>query len=623
MEAGSALSSGDNLTNGRIVLRLLGLSFRYRKACLRVLFYQLLLISMTLGGLSFVGLAIDYIHSQVGEADIVPRWPFGVTPPAEWTPMMVVAFLAFCVFIFATIKGALTYVYTVSVAKLVQADMVVNLRSDVFNKLQQLSFRFYDNNSSGSIINRVTGDVQNVRMFVDGVVLPTVVLVIALGVYLTYMFNIHARLTLACMATTPILYLLTVLFSKKVRPMYRRNRELIDALILRLAENVQGIGVVKGFGRERAQTELFRESNRVVKDQQQQIFWRVSLYTPSVNFLTQVNIGILLAYGGFLVVRGDLPLGAGLVVFAGILQQLSQQISSIATITNSIQQSLIGARRVFEVLDAPIEVGNRPDAIVPGKARGRVEFSAVTFQYLNQDPVLRDVTFTVEPGQRVAILGQTGSGKSLLLSLIPRFHDPKQGTVRLDGHDLRDLDLNSLRRNIGIVFQESFLFSTTVAANIAFGHPTASREQIERAAKIASAHEFIINLPEGYDTVLGEGAVNLSGGQRQRLAIARAILLDPSVLILDDPTAAIDSKTEGEIMTALEQAMRGRTTFIVAHRLSTLRRADLILVLDRGRIIQRGTHEELMRRRGPYLRVARLQLSDAADLMEEPMEEAE
>lgn len=620
MPSDASLSAGEGLSNAQIILRLFRLSFRYKGACIRVLCYQLLLIAMTLGGLSFVGLAIDYIQSRLGEGGVVPKWPLGLAPPEAWGPLTVVAAIALCVFLFATIKGVLTYVYTVSVAKLVQADIVVNLRSEVFNKLQELSFRFYDNNSSGSIINRVTGDVQNVRMFVDGVLLPAVVLVIALGVYLTYMVNIHPWLTLACMATTPALYVITVVFSKTVRPMYLRNRELLDGLILRLAENIQGVAVVKGFGREREQTEQFRASNQTVKDQQQNIFWKVSLYTPSVNFLTQVNIVVLLAFGGFLVIQGDLPLGAGLVVFAGILQQLSRQISSIAQITNSVQQSLIGARRVFEVLDARVDVASKEDATVLDRVEGRIRFENVSFQYLDQDPVLREIDFEVAPGQRVAILGQTGSGKSLLLGLIPRFYDPRTGLVRLDGHDLRDLNVSALRRNIGIVFQESFLFSTTVAANIAFGHPSATREQIERAARIAAAHEFIVDLPHGYDTILGEAAVNLSGGQRQRLGIARAILLDPAVLILDDPTAAIDSKTEKEIMASLEQAMRGRTTFIVAHRLSTLRRADLILVLDHGRIVQRGTHEQLLRQPGPYRRVARLQVLDAAQLLDEPAE---
>jgi len=607
-------STGESLSNRQLILRMLALSFRYRAACLRVLAYQLLLIVMTLGGLSFVGLAIDFVRSQVEPGAPPPAWPLGLVPPESWTPLAVVVAIALCVFSFAAIKGILAYAYAVSVARLVQADLVVNLRAEVYQKLQQLSFGFYDRNSSGSIINRVTGDVQNLRMFVDGVILPTVVLVITLAVYLTYMASIHFWLTLACVATTPILYLITVVFSNAVRPLYLKNRGLVDAMILRLSESIQGVGVIKGFGREKEQAALFYASNRIVQDQQQSIFRKVSIYTPGVGMLTQLNIVVLLSYGGYLAIRGDLPLGTGLVVFAGILQQLSQQVSNIAQITNSVQQSLIGARRVFEVLDAPVEIGNREGAIVLEKAQGHVCFENVTFRYQEREPILRDINLDVKPGRRVAILGQTGSGKSLLLGLIPRFHDPAEGFVQLDGHDLRAIELSSLRRNIGIVFQESFLFSTTVAANIAFGQPDATAEQIEKAARIAAAHDFIMALPNGYETILGEAAVNLSGGQRQRLAIARAIILDPSILILDDPTSAIDSRTEKEIMVALEQAMEGRTTFIVAQRVSTLQRADLIVVLEQGRIVQQGTHAQLLRERGPYLRVARLQLSDAAGL---------
>jgi ATP-binding cassette subfamily B protein len=286
----------------------------------------------------------------------------------------------------------------------------------------------------------------------------------------------------------------------------------------------------------------------------------------------------------------------------------------VATILNSVQQSIIGARRVFEILDAPVEVKNVPDAVRCPKLRGEVRFEHVSFAYDGADAVVRDIELTVKPGQCVAILGATGAGKSVLMSLVPRFFDPTAGRLLVDGHDVRTLDLDDLRRNIGIVFQESFLFSNTVAANIAFGHPEASRAQIEKAAKIAAAHDFIMALPQGYDTLLGEGAQTLSGGQRQRLAIARAVLLEPAIMLLDDPTAAIDSETEHEIFAALENAIEGRTTFIVAHRLSTLRRADFIIVLEDGRIVQRGTHEELMRVPGPYLRVADLQLVDAREL---------
>jgi ATP-binding cassette subfamily B protein len=284
-----------------------------------------------------------------------------------------------------------------------------------------------------------------------------------------------------------------------------------------------------------------------------------------------------------------------------------------------VQQSLIGARRVFEILDAPVEVKSRPGAIRCPRLTGAVSIERVSFAYDGIDPVLRDISLEVQPGQCVAILGATGAGKSVLMSLIPRFWDPTSGRVLLDGIDARDLELDDLRRNIGLVFQESFLFSNTVAANIAFGHPDATREQIEKAARIAAAHDFIMALPKGYDTILGESGNTLSGGQRQRLAIARAVLLEPPILLLDDPTAAIDSETEHEIFEALDRAIAGRTTFIVAHRLSTLRRADFIIVMENGRIVQRGRHDELMREPGPYLRVANLQLRDGRELQQQAL----
>jgi ATP-binding cassette subfamily B protein len=330
---------------------------------------------------------------------------------------------------------------------------------------------------------------------------------------------------------------------------------------------------------------------------------------------------VLLGYGGWLVIHGQLPLGTGLVVFAGLLEQFSGQVNNVATIVNSVQQSLIGARRVFEILDAPVEVKNAPAPVRRPKLTGAVRFENVSFTYDGAEAVVRGIELDVAPGQCVAILGATGAGKSVLMSLIPRFFDPTAGRVLIDGLDARALHLDDLRRNIGLVFQESFLFSNTVAANIAFGHPEATRAQIEKAARIAAAHDFITALPQGYDTLLGESGNTLSGGQRSRLAIARAVLLEPAILLLDDPTAAIDSETEHEIFAALDRAIAGRTTFIVAHRLSTLRRADFIIVLEDGRIVQRGTHEQLMREPGPYLRVANLQLVDSRDLAQLKLKE--
>jgi ATP-binding cassette subfamily B protein len=307
-----------------------------------------------------------------------------------------------------------------------------------------------------------------------------------------------------------------------------------------------------------------------------------------------------------------LPLGEGLFVFANLLHQFANQIGQLANIGNTIQASITGAQRVFEVLDTPAEVATSPDPVPLPRAKGQITFEQISFSYNSDQLALDNVSFDIQPGECVAIVGATGAGKSSLLALVPRFYDPQRGKVLIDGIDVRRLDLRELRRQIGIVFQESFLFSHTVAANVAFGAPEADVGRVISAACIAAAHDFVTALPDGYATVVGEYGSNLSGGQRQRLAIARAVLLEPPILLLDDATTAIDPETEHEIMVAMERAMRGRTTLIVAHRLSTLRRADRILVLDRGRIVQMGSHEELMRQAGHYRDSALLQMSDAA-----------
>ena len=602
-----------------LIRRLTGLAWRYRRRCLQVLGLQFILLTLGLSGLSFTGLGIDYIRyvlaarGLLSEAVPFPRTKFGLTLPSDWNPLAVILLIAGIIVFFALVRAMLNYRYTLSVNRLVQQQLVVDLRSEIYEKLQRLSFRFFDANTTGSIITRVTADVQAVRMFVDQVLIQVVIMAVSLTVYIIYMASLSVPLTLACLATTPVLWVLSTVFSRKIQPRYEENRRLSERLVQHFSESIQGIYVTKAFGREAEDRAAFERKNDEVLRQQRGIFWRVSLFSPAVGFLTRINIAVLLGYGGWLVIQGELPLGTGLVVFAGLLEQYSGQVNQVATIVNSVQQSLIGARRVFEVLDAPIDVRSPPNAPRIPRFHGDVQLEQVSFSY-GDTTVLRDVELTVRAGQCVAILGATGAGKSVMMSLIPRFFDPTSGRVLLDGRDLRELHLDDIRRNIGIVFQESFLFSNTVAANIAFGHPEATREQIERAARIAAAHEFILELPKGYDTVLGESGNSLSGGQRQRLAIARAVLLEPPLLLLDDPTAAIDSETEREIFAALDQAIAGRTTFIVAHRLSTLRRADFILVMENGRIVQRGTHAELIKQEGPYLRVANLQLVDAHEL---------
>ena len=528
-----------------------------------------------------------------------------------WSPWARIAFVAGLVAGFASIRAVIDGISRHQTNYLVQGQIVVQMRADIYAKLQQLSFRFYDANASSSIINRVTGDVQSVRMFVDQVLIQSLTMAVSLAAYATYMLSIHVPLTVACLATTPLLWVASSRFSHIVQPGYRKNRDLTDDMIQRLAENIRGIAVIKAFAREEDEIRKFRATNDVLRAQKQHVFRVVSFFMPVIGLLSQANLVVLLGYGGYLVIQGRIPLGVGLITFTGMLQQFSAQIANIAAVANSMQESLTGARRVFEVLDAPIEIVNAPDPMWLPRVWGRVTFEHIWFDP-GTEPILKDISFEVHPGQCVAVVGPTGCGKTALLSLIPRFYDPSRGRLLIDGVDIRSLELSAARRNVGLVFQESFLFSTTVAANIAFGVPGATREQIEKAARIASAHDFILDLPKGYETILGEGGSGLSGGQRQRLAIARALLLDPAILLLDDPTAAIDAETEHEIVEAMQSAMKGRTTFIVAHRLSTLRNADLVVVLDHGRIVQMGTHEDLLRRDGYYAAAARLQTWDRA-----------
>jgi len=596
---------------------MLGLAWRYRVGCLKVMTIQLVLLTLGLAGLSLTGLGIDYIRHHIAGGLFPGGW-LGNRLPREWPALEVLGTIAGAILILALFRALLNYAYAVSVNRLLQQRLVVDLRAHIYDKLQRLSFRFFDANSTGSIITRVTGDAQSVRMFIDQVLFQSIIMSVSLTVYVIYMVQLSPVLTLACLGTTPLMILASLWFSKLIQPEYARIRTLTERMVQTLAESIQGIAVTKGFGREPEDRARFETANKACLDQQAGIFWQVSLFSPSIGFLSRINIMVLLGYGGWLVARNELPLGTGLIVFAGLLEQFSGQVNNLATIVNSVQQSLIGARRIFEILDAPIEVSSSPSAVRRARMEGRVTFERVEFAYDGIDPVLRDIDLDVKPGQCVAILGASGAGKSVLMSLIPRFYDVTGGRLLVDGIDIRELQVEDLRRNIGLVFQESFLFSNTIAANIAFGHPGATREQIERAARIAAAHDFISAMPLGYETVLGESGNNLSGGQRQRLAIARAVLLEPPILLLDDPTAAIDSETEQEIFDALDRAIAGRTTFIVAHRLSTLRRADFIVVMENGRIIQRGTHEELLRTPGPYRHVAQLQLVDARELDSTP-----
>ena len=611
-----------SISNWLIARRLLSLAWKYRAGCFKALAYQLVLLTLALSNLGLAGLVIDFLRLQLDPSVASPHWPFGLNPPADWSGIRVITTIGLLILLFSFLRCALQYGYTMTVARLSGIEIVPTLRSQVYDKLQRLSFRFFDANPSSSIINRVTGDVQLLRAFIDEVLINGTVFLITVAVYMVYMLRLHPGLAMACLATTPVILTVAIVFSLRIKNAYRNNRLLVDNLILNLSETIEGIHTIKGFAREKDVQERFNKANALVLDQQKDIFLQASRLSGFMDFMSYLNFIILLGYGGWLVMNQQLALGTGLVVFAGLLQQFSNQLGQVANLTNTIQQSLVGARRVFEVLDAPIEIHNKPSARPIQKLQGAIRFEAVCLEHAKDQPILRDLDFEITPGQYVAIMGATGAGKSALMSLIPRFYDPSSGRVLIDGHDARDLDLPSLRSNIGLVFQESFLFNATIAENIAFGYPEANLELIERAAVVASADEFIRQLPKGYDTVITERGTNLSGGQRQRIAIARAMLVNPGILLLDDPTASLDPETDEEIYRAMSQAIEGRTTLVVAHRLATVQRADQILVMDKGRIVQRGTHAELMRQGGIYLKVAQLQLIDSDTLLAEVAKES-
>jgi ATP-binding cassette, subfamily B, bacterial len=590
--------------------RLLGIAWEHRAKCALILLAQFGLFALSVLGFGWTGVALDVIHGALDARAPAPRWPWGITPPAGMSALETVCAIAIAIVLIAAARTGLNVLSGFMIGDLVHGELVPRVRARVYEKLQELSFRFYDRNDSGALFNRVTSDVQHLRSFVDVVLIQSMVVLLALLVYGSYMAKLHAWLTAACLATIPLLCFMTVRYSRGVLPAHAQMRERFDHLVLGFSESVHGVQVVKGFAAERTFLGDLLARNQAVQDSQASIFSQLCRYIASVDFLTQSNVAVLLFYGGLLVSRGTLTVGE-LIVFAGMLQQLTAQVTQLSTIVNTLQESLIGARRVFEVLDTPVEV-HSPAHPVDVRMVGQIRFERVSFRY-GEELAVRELDLTIRAGERVALFGTAGSGKSSLLALIPRFYDPQAGRVLIDGIDVRQLALPVLRQSSAFVFQESFLFSNTVAANIAFGAPRASQAQIERAARLACAHDFIMALPDGYETLLGELATNLSGGQRQRLALARALIQDPRILLLDDPTSALDAETSHEVFRALDSACHGRTTVLATHRPQLLARADRVLVMEGGRIVQQGTHAELLARDGLYRRVHLDELSSWAE----------
>ncbi|HET7269595.1 MAG TPA: ABC transporter ATP-binding protein, partial [Rubrobacter sp.] len=485
-----------------------------------------------------------------------------------------------------------------------------DLRDALFERIERLSFSYYDRVQTGQLVTRLTSDVEQIRAFAGAGVVQLANAVVMLMGATALLLYLDWQLALVALAIVPVIALLLVRFIGQIRPLFREVQQTLGRLNTVLQEDLSGVRVIRAFAREDYETARYRSVNDELLEKNLTTVRVFSNNFPFVFLFANLGTLAIIWFGGWQVIGGRLSVGE-LVAFNTLLGFMLFPILTIGFLSASISRAGASSQRVFDVLDAPLDVTDKPGASPLPPVSCRVDFDDVYFRYPGSErDILDGVSFTAEPGQTVAILGTTGSGKSTLVNLIPRFYDATGGAVRLDGHDVRDVTLSSLRSQIGIVLQETRLFSGTVRDNVAFGRPGATDEEVVEAAKAAQAHEFILGLSESYDTVIGERGIGLSGGQRQRIAIARALLVDPRLLILDDSTSAVDAETEAAIQETLDRLMREkhRTVFVIAQRVSTVRDADLILVLDGGRIAARGTHQELLRESELYNEILGSQL---------------
>ena len=488
------------------------------------------------------------------------------------------------------------------------------IRNQFYDKLQHLSFAYHDKEHTGDLMSKATADVEAIRRFVNmGLVraLEVVVRTVALLFILIFM---NWELTLISLVFVPFIVIRSSMVMGRLRTMWLRVQERMGEAVTILQENLVGIHVVKAFGSEQYEKEKFARKAQEVREEYFQSERLQGTNSAWMTFFFTSGMGLILWYGGWEVIKGDLSAG-GLAKFILYLNQLTFPIRMSSFIINSFSRAISSGSRLFDVLDAESPVVEKREARILERANGKVEFEDISFAYEGRMPALQNINISAKPSQITAILGAPGSGKSTIVNLLPRFYDVSKGRITIDGQDIRDFSLDSLRRNVGIVQQDVFLFSANIHDNIAYGVKDATRENVIRAAQIAQLHEHIESLEDGYDTWVGERGSTLSGGQRQRLSIARSILIDPPVLILDDSTSSVDVQTERMIHQAMVNVMKNRTTFVIAHRLSTVREADLIVVLKDGQIAEQGTHEELLSAKGIYQEIYELQLQPQEELL--------
>jgi ATP-binding cassette subfamily B multidrug efflux pump len=491
--------------------------------------------------------------------------------------------------------------------------LLASMRARIFDRLQHLPLRYFDRRPVGDLMSRVTNDVDTLnQLFSQGLTQLLGSLFSLIGIVVAMLF-LDWNLALACFTIIPIMLLLTSFFARRARSAFRLTRETVGDVTAGVQEDITGVREAQAFNRTEENIARFRRRNAANRDANVQAVAITSAFSPAIDVLSTLATALVIGYGGYLVFAGSLSVGV-LTAFLIYVQQFFRPIQLASQVYTQAQAAIAGAERIYNILDEEPEPADPPDATKLGPARGRIAFEHVTFEYDPGRPVLHDVDFVAEPGQTVALVGPTGAGKTTIASLIPRFYDATEGAVRIDGRDVREMARKNLRANVGIVLQEPFVFSGTIADIIGYGRSGdpahASREEVEAAARVVDAHGFIMDLPDGYDTELGEGGGALSQGQRQLLSFARAVLTDPRILILDEATSNIDTRTEATIQRALATLLEGRTSVVIAHRLSTIRNADLILVVRAGRIEERGTHASLLERNGLYADLYRRQFRE-------------
>jgi len=542
----------------------------------------------------------------------LPHWLDHLLSPllGSGTKMQIAVAAAIAAVMIAALGALASYIshyYTTSVGQWVAND----LRMRTYHHLQQLSLSYYDKHQTGALLSTITADVQTIQNFASSSTLEIAIDLLTIIGMLFIMFWLNWDFTLIAIAVTPFMLLFVARFKKAVKKATHEVRRQQSNVVAVVEQGLQSMRVVKAFGRQDLAQEELEAVSRATVDAALKARRVKALLSPIVTVTVSFCVAIVLWRGSSLILAGAMTVGA-LTVFLSYLTKFFKPVQDLATMTNSIAQTAVGVDRIRAILEADTVIPERPDAYEPKTLTGEIVFDRVAFAYDPDAPVLKGVSFHIKPGQMVGVVGPTGGGKSTIVSLIPRFYDPTAGKIEIDGVDIRDYKVQALRNHIGYVLQETVLFQGTVRDNIAYGRAGATEDEIMNAAKLADVDEFVARMPQGYDTVVGERGENLSGGQRQRIGIARAIIRNNPILILDEPTAALDTESESMVIKALERLMKGRTVITIAHRLSTIRNSSMILVLKEGVVAEQGTHDELLKLGGIYAELYRVQFEGSA-----------